>query len=129
MKYDNQTFEYLSQNGIKDLIADKTKNEKTITDISYINTEVNNMQVEIAIQYSANGADKTYAFTNNIPNRDGGTHITGFRSALTSLINQKAKEYGMLGPNDDNFSGETVRRGIFAAISIKMKETDRKSVV
>ena len=94
-----------------------------ITDIAYINTEVNDMQVEVAIQFSSNGADRTYAFTNNIPNRDGGTHVTGFRSALTSLINQKAREYELLAPNDDNFSGEMVRRGIYAAISIKMKET------
>ena len=123
LKFDSQTIEFLSTEGIKDLIADKTKDQEMITDIAYINTEVNDMQVEVAIQFSSNGADRTYAFTNNIPNRDGGTHVTGFRSALTSLINQKAREYELLAPNDDNFSGEMVRRGIYAAISIKMKET------
>lgn len=123
LRFDNQSFEFFSTEGIKDLIADKTKNENMITDIAYINTEIGNIQVEVAIQFGANGADKTYAFTNNIPNRDGGTHVTGFRSALTSLINQKAREYELLAPAEDNFTGEMVRRGIFAAISIKMKET------
>lgn len=123
LRFDDQKFEYLSKEGIKDLIADKTRGEKTITDIAYIDTEIDDIRVEIAIQFGHNGRDRTYAFTNNIPNRDGGTHVTGFRSALTSLINQKAREYELLTPAEDNFTGEMVRRGIYAAISIKMKET------
>lgn len=123
LNFDGKQTIFLSEHGIKDLIADKTKDEKTITDIAYINTEINDIQVEVAIQFGENGRDRTYAFTNNIPNRDGGTHITGFRSALTSLINQKAREYDLLAPAEDNFTGDMVRRGLFAAISIKMKET------
>lgn len=121
--FDNQKKEFLSENGIKDLIADKTKDEKMITEIAYTNVEINDIQVEVAIQFGDNGRDRTYAFTNNIPNRDGGTHITGFRSALTTLINQKAREYELLNPSEENFTGDMVRRGMFAAISIKMKET------
>lgn len=123
LNFDGEKVTFLSTEGIKDLIADKTKEENMITDIAYINTEISNIQVEIAIQFGNNGRDRTYAFTNNIPNRDGGTHVTGFRSALTSLVNQKAREYDLLAPADENFTGEMVRRGLFAAISIKMKET------
>lgn len=123
LHFDKEVHSFKSKDGIKDLIKEKTQGYDTITDITYINTEANNMQVEIAVQYGNNGADRTYAFTNNIPNDDGGTHVTGFRSALTSLINSKAKEFGLLNDGEDNFTGDMVRRGIFAAISIKMKET------
>lgn len=123
LDFDGSNEVFYSEDGIKDLIREKTTDFEKITDITYIKKETKNIEVEIALQYCNTGGERTYAFTNNIPNNDGGTHVTGFRSALTSLINKKAKELELLKTSDSNFTGEMVRRGIFAAISIKMKET------
>jgi DNA gyrase/topoisomerase IV subunit B len=123
LEFDSDHMKFYSENGIKDLIKEKTEDKEKITDITYISQESNDIQVEIAIQFTNDLAERTYAFTNNIPNADGGTHVTGFRSAFTSLINAKAKEFEMLNSGEENFTGDMLRKGMFCAISIKMKET------
>lgn len=78
--------------------------------------------VEVAIQYNDSYAENVYSYANNIATIEGGTHMTGFKSALTKVINDYARKYGFLKPNDKNLQGEDVREGLYAIISIKLPE-------
>lgn len=111
---------FYTENGIKDMIADRVTNP--ITDPVYFKGEVDNFLVEVAFQFEDRATEKVFAFTNNIPNRDGGTHITGFKSAFTSSINKIAKSYKILEEKDKNLSGDMLRVGLTLAVSIKMQK-------
>ena len=78
--------------------------------------------VEVAIQYNDSYAENVYSYANNIATVEGGTHMTGFKTALTKVINDYARKYGMLKPNDKNLQGEDVREGLGAIISVKLPE-------
>jgi DNA gyrase subunit B len=79
-------------------------------------------QVEVAIQYNDGYAESVFAFANNINTVDGGTHVTGFRAALTSSLNEYARKQVILKDNDANLSGDDVREGLTAVISVKMTD-------
>jgi DNA gyrase subunit B len=88
----------------------------------YISSKFNDSFVEVAIQYNDSYTENVYSYANNIATIEGGTHLTGFRSALTKVINDYARKYGMLKQNDKNLAGEDVREGIGAIISVKLPE-------
>jgi DNA gyrase subunit B len=79
-------------------------------------------QVEVAIQYNDGYAESVFAFANNINTVDGGTHVTGFRAALTSSLNDYARKNAILKDNDANLSGDDVREGLTAVISVKLTD-------
>ncbi|NLN46616.1 MAG: DNA topoisomerase (ATP-hydrolyzing) subunit B [Clostridiaceae bacterium] len=78
--------------------------------------------VEVAIQYNNGYAENVYSYANNIATIEGGTHLTGFRSALTKVVNDYARKYKLLKDNDRNLQGEDVREGLAAIISVKLPE-------
>ncbi|NLZ70230.1 MAG: DNA topoisomerase (ATP-hydrolyzing) subunit B [Clostridiaceae bacterium] len=86
----------------------------------FIAKRTDNEYVEVAIQYNTSYAESIYSYANNIATVEGGTHMTGFRSALTKVINDYARKYKYLKDNDKNFAGEDVREGITAIISVKL---------
>ncbi len=88
----------------------------------YVFREVNDCVVEVSLQYNAGYAESTHSFANNINTVDGGTHLTGFKTALTRTINDYARRNGFLKETDDNLSGEDVREGLTAIVSVKMPE-------
>jgi len=88
--------------------------------IFYINKEVDDMKVEVALQYNNEYQENILAFTNNIYNPDGGTHVAGFRGALTRAVNTYARANGYLKEKDENLGGEDLREGLTAIISIKI---------
>jgi DNA gyrase subunit B len=88
----------------------------------YVKREQNGCLVEVAIQYTDGYAESTHAFANNINTIDGGTHVTGFKAALTRAINEYARRHGLLKENDPNLSGEDVREGLTAIISVMLPE-------
>ena len=88
----------------------------------YISSKVNDSYVEVAIQYNDSYAENVYSYANNIATIEGGTHLTGFRSALTKVVNDYARKYALLKQNDKNLQGEDVREGIGAIISVKLPE-------
>ena len=88
----------------------------------YVKREQNGCLVEVAIQYTDGFAESTHAFANNINTIDGGTHVTGFKAALTRAINEYARRHGLLKENDPNLSGEDVREGLTAIISVMLPE-------
>lgn len=78
--------------------------------------------VEIAMQYNNEYYERIYSFANNIETIEGGTHMTGFKSAITKVVNDYARKYNIIKENDKNLSGEDVREGLTAVISVKLKE-------
>ena len=88
----------------------------------YVDREVEATQVEIALQYNDTFVENVIAFANTIHTIEGGTHLTGFRSALTNVLNRYARKAGILKEQDPNLSGEDVREGLTAVISVKVLE-------
>ena len=113
-----QTFCY--EGGIKSFVEHLNKNKEPLHDVRYITGERSNIAVEVAFQYNDGYIDNVYAYANNIHTVDGGTHLTGFRNALTRVINTYAKKAGMLKDADGGLSGEDVREGLTAVISVKL---------
>ncbi|MHB0871567.1 MAG: DNA topoisomerase (ATP-hydrolyzing) subunit B [Chloroflexota bacterium] len=88
----------------------------------YIEKQVNGTMVEVAIQYNDGFAESVFAFANNINTVDGGTHLTGFRAALTRTLNDYARKSNVLKEGDQSLSGDDVREGLTAIISVKLAE-------
>jgi DNA gyrase subunit B len=88
----------------------------------YIATRSGDVFVEVAIQYNDSYAENVYSYANNIATIEGGTHMTGFKSALTKVINDYSRKYGFIKANDKNLQGEDVREGLGAIISVKLPE-------
>ncbi len=107
------------ENGIKAFISDMNKEKEKVTDIIYFKKEQDGIEVEIAFQYINDFTENISGFCNNIYTQEGGTHITGFKSILTSTINQYARELGILKEKDNNFTGVDVRNGLVAVVAVK----------
>ncbi|RJQ31900.1 MAG: DNA topoisomerase (ATP-hydrolyzing) subunit B [Actinobacteria bacterium] len=104
---------------VKHLNTNKDALHKTII---YFDDKKNNAEVEVALQWNAGYVESTFAFANNINTHEGGTHLIGFRSALTRVINDYAKSKGLLKQGEDNLSGEDIREGLTAVINVKLME-------
>jgi DNA gyrase subunit B len=90
--------------------------------VFYVQKDSEGVGVELAVQYTADYKETVYAFCNNIFNPDGGTHIVGFRTALTRVLNNYARTKGYLKEKDENLTGEDVREGLTAVVSVKVKD-------
>ncbi len=121
---DNRTGENLKFNysgGVVSFVSWLNSEKKTLHDVViYINKEKNGVYVEIALQYTDSYTEHIFAFANNIHTTEGGTHLSGFRAALTRSINDYGKKNKLL--KDMSFSGEDVREGLTAVISVKLPE-------
>ena len=91
-------------------------------DIIYLDGKKDNAEIEIAFQYTNSYIENVFSFANNIPTTEGGTHVTGFKSAITKVINDYARKNNILKENDKNLSGEDIREGITAIINVKLTE-------
>lgn len=126
--WDNELVkEFCYSNGIKDMLEIKFGDLKPLTNVIYSHSIINKgsndeCDVEIALRYTNDGTERVYAFTNGGYNPDLGTHVTGFRSAWTNLINNKAKELKLVENLSENFDGALIRRGMVLVLSIKMNE-------
>jgi len=88
----------------------------------YVDREVETTQIEVALQYNQTFVENVLAFANNIHTAEGGSHMTGFRAALTNALNRYARKAGLLKESDPNLTGEDVREGLTAVISVKLLE-------
>lgn len=111
--------EYREPDGIIGFVKDINRNNETIHDVVYLNGESDGITVEAAFQYTNEFHENILGFCNNIYNAEGGTHITGFKTIFTTIINQYARELGVLKEKDANFTGTDVRNGMTAVVSIK----------
>ncbi len=114
-----EVFHY--EGGIKSFVEDINKNKDPLhRDVIYIEQDREGHNVQVAIQYTEGYSEQVISFGNNINTIEGGTHVSGFRGALTRTLNDYAREYNMLKEKDDNFLGEDTRLGLTAVISIKL---------
>lgn len=110
---------YHEPEGITGFIKDMTKSQETIHDVVYFSGESEGIAVEVAFQYVNEFHETVLGFCNNIYNSEGGTHLTGFKTQFTNVINTYARELGILKEKDVNFTGADVRNGMTAVVSIK----------
>ena len=111
--------EYHEPDGIIGFIKDMNKSKDPVCDVIYFKGESEGISVEGAFQYINEFHENVLGFCNNIYNSEGGTHLTGFKTAFTNIINTYARELNILKEKDANFTGADVRNGITAVISIK----------
>ena len=114
-----EKIEYHEPDGIIGFIRDLNKNKETIGDPVYFKGESDGITVEGAFQYVNEFHENVLGFLNNIYNAEGGTHLTGFKTTFTGIMNSYARELGILKEKDANFTGADIRNGMTAVISIK----------
>ncbi|MFO7680640.1 MAG: DNA topoisomerase (ATP-hydrolyzing) subunit B [Chloroflexota bacterium] len=105
--------------GVKSFVRYLNRNRKVLHSPIYASKEMDNIGVEVALQYTEGVAISEYAFANTIHTPDGGTHLTGVRTAVTRVINKYARDNNFLKEKDTNFSSDDTREGITAVVSIK----------
>ena len=116
-----RTFHY--EGGIKEFVTYLNKSKEALyEDVIYCEGMVNNVQVEVAMQHNDSYNETTYGFVNNITTPEGGTHIMGFRNALTKTFNDYARKNKLLKDSEPNLSGEDIREGLTAIVSVKIEE-------
>lgn len=117
----NYTFYF--EGGIKSYIRALNRNKEVKNEtIFYIDKAIESSRVEIALQYNDEYNENVLPFANNIPNQEGGTHLAGFRTALTRTLNNYARAQKILKEKEENLTGEDVREGLTAIISVKIME-------
>ena len=122
LKYDDKPEEEItSKNGIKDYIKDLNKNKNTLTSVFYTETLEDRVGVKIAMQYNDTYTDTYKLYTNSIPN-SAGTHLTGFRTALTQSVNKYARDNKFLKEKDTNFTGDELKEGLVLVLSFIMPD-------
>ncbi len=116
--------EFYSQDGLKEFVKylDETRGEPIIESIIYLDTEKNGTPVEVAMQYNNSFSENVHSYVNNINTIEGGTHLTGFRRALTRTLKKYADESGMLAKLKFDISGDDFREGLTAVVSVKVAE-------
>ncbi|HYE09246.1 MAG TPA: DNA topoisomerase (ATP-hydrolyzing) subunit B, partial [Patescibacteria group bacterium] len=121
-RYDiEKTFMY--EGGIISFVKYLNKNKDALhSEPIYINTKKDNIEVEVALQYNSSYAENIFSFANNINTLEGGTHTSGFKTALTKIINDYGRKYKFLKENDANLLGEDVREGLTTVISVKLTD-------
>lgn len=107
------------EGGLRTFVRYVNRNRNTLHDPIYAHKEIDNVDVEVAIQYTDSVTTSEYAFANTINTPDGGTHLTGLRTALTRVINKFARENSFLKEKDPNFTSDDTREGVTAVVSIK----------
>ena len=116
-----ETFHY--EGGIKEFVQYLNKSKEALYEnVIYCEGERDGVYVEVAMQHNDSYSDNTYGFVNNITTPEGGTHVVGFRNALTKTFNEYARKNKLLKDNEPNLSGEDIREGLTAIISVKIED-------
>lgn len=115
--------EFYYEGGIRSFVEYINKNKTPIQNkILYFEKQKDNVTVEVSLQYTDGYTENIFTFANNINTPDGGTHLSGFRTALTKVINDYGRKYNFIKEKDENLSGEDVREGLTGIISVKLME-------
>ena len=116
-----EVFHY--EGGIKEFVKHQNKNKEPIhPDIIYFEVTKEEYEVEIAMQYTDRYSEVILSYANNINTTEGGSHLVGFKSALTRVFNDYARKTKALKENDENLAGEDVREGLTAIVSVKLTQ-------
>ena len=115
-----ETFHY--ENGVEDFVSYLNEDKETLTPVIFIEGNEQEFQVQVALQYNDGFSDNILSFVNNVRTKDGGTHETGLKSALTKAMNDYARKTGLLKEKDKNLEGADYREGLSAVLSILVPE-------
>ena len=119
----NKSYGFYFEGGIQSYVKHLNIGKEPIDeDIFYVDKQAKETQVEVALQYTDSYTETIKAFANNVYNPDGGTHLTGFRSALTRIVNDYGRKNGFIKEKDENLSGEDCREGLTAVILVKIPD-------
>jgi DNA gyrase subunit B len=117
-----RTDEFHYEGGISDFVAHVNSGKDPIhKHVVYFDGENEDGQVEVALQWNTSYVESVFSFANNINTTEGGTHLSGFRAALTGTLNRYARDKGLLKEKEENLEGEDVREGLAAVISVKLR--------
>ncbi len=118
-----QRYGFYFEGGIQSYVKHLNLGKEVIDeDIFYVDKAVQDVQVEISMQYADTFTETIKPFANNVYNPDGGTHLTGFRTSLTRIVNEYARKSGLLKEKEENLTGEDTREGLTAVISVKLPD-------
>jgi DNA gyrase subunit B len=118
-----QSYAFYFEGGIESYVRHLNQGKEPLDDdIFYVEKEVKEAMVEVALQYNDSFGETVMAFANNVYNPDGGTHLTGFRTAITRVLNDYARKSGLLKEKEENLTGEDVREGLTAVILVKIPD-------
>ena len=122
-KKKNRVLEFYYEGGIKEFVTYLNKSKEALYEqVLYFEGSKNNVYVEVAFQHNDSYSESVYSFVNNINTPEGGTHLQGFRNAITKTFNDYARNAKLLKDNEANLSGEDIREGLTAIISVKIEE-------
>ncbi len=124
---DQRAMTFYFEGGITSFVRYLNKNRGVLHAPFTVARAINGSQIEAAIQYTDAYGESVYTFANNINTVDGGTHLTGFRSAITRTLNDYARKSNILKENDPNLTGDDVREGLTAIVSVKLEEPQFES--
>ncbi|MDY5578015.1 MAG: DNA topoisomerase subunit B [Lachnospiraceae bacterium] len=116
---ENEKIEYHEEEGIRAYVKDMNQGKEVIHDVIYFKKMKDGIEVEAAFQFVDEFQENMLGFCNNIYTQEGGTHLVGFKTKYTTVINQYARELGVLKEKDSNFTGTDVRNGMTAVIAVK----------
>ncbi len=115
------SYAFYFEGGIKSYVDHLNRSKQSVNEpIFYVDKSLENVNVELAVQYTDGYTDNVQTFANNIHTPEGGTHLTGFRTALTRTLNDYARKNSLLKDNEGNLTGDDVREGLTAVISVKL---------
>jgi DNA gyrase subunit B len=117
-----RSYSFYFEGGIQSYVKHLNLGKEAIDDVFYVDKEIKDCNVEVALQYTETYTETVKPFANNVFNPDGGTHLTGFRTALTRIINDYARKNNLIKEKEENLSGEDCREGITAVILVKMPD-------
>src|SRR3989338_2624811 len=117
-----EKYKFYFEGGISSYVHHLNKNRDSISGVIAVEKDMPEGNIEIALQYTQAFQENIFTFANNIHTPEGGMHLTGFRSALTSTINNYARKNGLLKEKDENLSSDDVREGLTAVISVKLRD-------
>src|SRR3954453_9302457 len=115
--------EFHYEGGIRDYVSYINEAKDVVhRHVVYFSTDNDQVEVEVAMQWNSSYQESVFSFANNVNTHEGGSHMSGFRSALTSTLNKYARDKGLLKEKEDNLEGEDVREGLAAVISVKLQD-------
>ncbi len=118
-----ETQEFYAEGGIRDFVAYVNEAKDSVhKHIVYLENATDEGSVEVAMQWNTSYVESVFSFANNINTHEGGTHLSGFKAALTGTLNKYAREKGLLKEKEENLEGEDVREGLAAVISVKLRD-------
>ncbi|HRF50718.1 MAG TPA: DNA topoisomerase (ATP-hydrolyzing) subunit B [Anaerolineales bacterium] len=124
---DARSMSFYFEGGIRSFVQYLNRNRTELHPVIHIEREIEDVGVEVAVQYTDSYNESVYSFANTINTIDGGTHLSGLRGALTRVVNEYGRKAGLLKDSDANFSGEDTREGLTAIVSVKHREPQFES--